>query len=127
VIHLDTGVAIHASRAGSPSAQAIRQWLGNRTPLAMSALAWGELLCGSLLPAEERFLRAALGTIVPVEAAHVELAAQLFNETRRRRGSFADCLIAATAIVAGATLATTSVADFEAMRPHGLALEPIDA
>jgi predicted nucleic acid-binding protein len=122
VIHLDTGVAIHATRVASPSAVAVQRWLESRTPLAMCTMAWGELLCGPLLPGEETFLRAAVADVVAVDAADVELAARLFNATGRRRGSFADCVIAASAIQRGAPLATTNASDFEPMSTFGLDL-----
>jgi predicted nucleic acid-binding protein len=122
MIHLDTGTAIHATRSGSPSAQAVQRWLIDGTQLAMSSIAWGELVCGPLRPLEEAFLRAAVSELFPVDAADAELAAQLFDNTGRRRGSFMDCVIAATAIRRNESLATTNVVDFEQMRPLGLDL-----
>lgn len=49
-------------------------------------------------------------------------AARLFNATGRRRGSFQDCLVAATAMVAGAELATSDRADFRRFSAEGLKL-----
>ena len=50
------------------------------------------------------------------------LAADLFNKTGRRRGSRFDCLIAATAILAQAEIATVNQSDFSAFTAHGLKL-----
>jgi predicted nucleic acid-binding protein len=47
-------------------------------------------------------------------------AADLFNKTGRRRGSRFDCLIAATAIIAQADVATVNQSDFKVFVPHGL-------
>jgi predicted nucleic acid-binding protein len=58
--------------------------------------------------------------IVPVTRDEAELAASLFILVGRKRAIRFDCLIAATAIQAGARLATANKSDFAPFIPHGL-------
>ena len=51
-----------------------------------------------------------------------EMTARLFNLGGRRRGTLADCMIAAVAIRAGASLATTNPADLRRFVPRSLTL-----
>jgi predicted nucleic acid-binding protein len=59
---------------------------------------------------------------VPLGTEQAVEAARLFNATGRRRGSFRDCIVAATAVTWGVPLATCDRADFERFAPHGLEL-----
>jgi hypothetical protein len=54
------------------------------------------------------------------EKATAVFAADLFNKTGRRRGSRFDCLIAATAILADAEIATANQSDFKVFVSYGL-------
>ncbi len=91
-------------------------------PLGISPVSWTEFLCGPL----EQEQTELVGEIVGEPAAYTEtearLAARLFNETGRRRGSLMDCMIAASAISAGAALATSNRSDFARLVPLGLRL-----
>jgi len=88
----------------------------------MSAIAWAAFLCGPL-PLE---LVQVAARIVPERASFdhldAELAAHLFNDSGRPRGTFVDWMIAATAMRAGAHLATSNVADFRRFASAGLSL-----
>ena len=53
---------------------------------------------------------------------HAEVAAGLFNETGRRRGSLNDCMIAAAALADDAPIATMNVVDFRRFEKSGLKL-----
>ena len=107
-IHLDTSFLIRALVPGSAEAAALGVWITEGRPLAMSAVAWGELLCGTLEADHEALASAVIRTIVPLDAEAASLAASLFNAGGRRRGSFPDCLVAVTCVRAGAALATAN-------------------
>ena len=51
-----------------------------------------------------------------------ESAAQLFNESGRRRGSLIDCMIAAAALLDDASVATANPAGFERLHPFGVTI-----
>jgi predicted nucleic acid-binding protein len=55
----------------------------------------------------------------------IGLSQRLEATSVRRWISLADCMIAATAINAGASLATADVADFDRFVPFDLVLEPL--
>lgn len=97
-------------------------WLTSGESLGISAIAWGEFLCGPLSPSAEAFARQLLPDAMPLERIDAERAAALFNATGRRSKSYADCCIAAAAIGAGAPLATSNQSDFAPMTVHGLLL-----
>ena len=46
MIHLDTGFLIRALVRNSSEDNKLRTWLRSDTQLGMSAIAWGEFLCG---------------------------------------------------------------------------------
>ena len=60
----------------------------------MSAVAWAELLCGPLARSEMEWAAEIVGQRQDFTAEHAALAARLFNESGRRRGSLIDCMIA---------------------------------
>ncbi len=121
-IHLDTSFLIRCLVVGSAEAAKIREWLRRGRRLAVSAYSWGEFLCGPLGGIEEETARRIAYRHLPVDTAEVTEAARLFNLGGRRRGSFPDCIIAATAIIHGAELATSNVKDFERFFDAGLEL-----
>lgn len=121
-VHLDTSFLIRALVGGSAEAAALRGWVGERRPLAMSALGWGEFLCGPLKVEHVDLARRVVGTLIALSPALAEDGARLFNRSGRRRGSFADCLIAATALESGAELATADADGFARFQSEGLNL-----
>lgn len=122
MIHLDTSFLIRSLATGTPQDRHLRAWLARGEPLGMSAVAWAEFLCGPVEPAELDLVTRVVSERVPFGEGEAALAAQLFDGSGRRRGSLADCMIAATAIRAGATLATENARDFRRFAGAGLTL-----
>ncbi len=128
MIHLDTNVLVDLATAGSPAGRAAISWLEAGETLATSAIAWSEFCNGPLSSAQKDAVFAVLGQQVGnFTWREAENAARLFNLGGRRRGSHADCMIAAAAMAAGASLATFNTADFSRFIPMGLTLESMDA
>lgn len=120
MIHLDTSFLIRALVRGSPEDRSLREWLSKSEPLGMSTIAWAEFLCG---PIDNPQLKLATGIIrkhIDFTPELAGIAARLFNDSGRQRGTFIDCMIAATALSEGALIATTNVADFRRFEAFGL-------
>jgi predicted nucleic acid-binding protein len=122
VIHLDTSFLILALAKGTSEAKALRRWLAQSEPLTMSAIAWGEFLCGPVEGDAVELARRIVGEPIAFTAKHATEAAGIFNASGRKRGSFADCMIGAVAIAAGARLATSNLADFRRLHHPGLVI-----
>ncbi|KAA0254425.1 MAG: type II toxin-antitoxin system VapC family toxin [Acidobacteria bacterium] len=122
LIHLDTSFLIRALLPGSQEDAALRGWLRRGVPVAASAIAWTELLCGPLSGTQAGLARIVVGKVLPFSDDDASLAAFLFNATGRRRGSLVDCMIAAVAIRARAEIATANASDFDRFAEHGLRL-----
>ena len=128
MIHLDTNYLIGLLVKGSPQAADVDAWLAAGHPLAASAIVWTEFLNGPVSPLEITRAEAVVaGRIIPFGRMDAVLAADLFNKTGRRRGSRFDCLIAATALLAQAQVATVNQVDFRVFQPYGLRLAPSSA
>ena len=67
-------------------------------------------------------IRAGRGEVIPFAEEQAREAAHLFNAIGRKRHLRVDTMIAATAIVAGAPLATGNREDFQPFLAHGLKL-----
>lgn len=122
MIHLDTSFLIRALDPESAEDRKLRRWIQQGNPLGMSAVAWAELLCGPLTPSELEFAAEMVGQHRDFTPEQAAVAAQLFNESGRRRGSLVDCMIAAAALAEGASLATANEADFRRFKTSGLEL-----
>ena len=120
--HLDTNFLIDALVPGSAQEAQLVGWLSDGEAPGISAVAWGEFLCGPLSPAAEALARRLLPDAKALERTDAEKAAEPFNLTGRQAKSFADCCIATVAIRSHAQLATSNREDFTPTIPHGLML-----
>jgi len=126
MIHLDTNILVDLVTAHSPQVAVVRQWLLEGEQLAASAIAWSEFCNGPHSRGQKGAVRAILrGGIVPFTEEQAEQASRLFHFTGRRRGSHADCMIAAAALCQRQPVATRNLSDFERFIPYGLRLERI--
>jgi predicted nucleic acid-binding protein len=123
MVHLDTNYLVGLLVKGSPQALDVDGWLASGESVAASAIVWTEFLNGPVTPLEVSRAEAVLESrIIPFGRPEAATAAELFNKTGRRRGSRFDCLIAATASVAQAEIATANQADFKLFTVHGVKL-----
>lgn len=122
-VQLDTNSLAELVIPVSAVGDAIDQWVSDGNELATSAVAWSEFCNGPLTSeAREAAVISISGRVLPLDRAMAEKAAQLFNATGRRRGSHADCMIAACAIISEAPLSTLNLKDLERFIPFGLRL-----
>ncbi len=123
MIHLDTNYLVDMVTVGSAGAANVSAWLRAGKSVATSAVAWSEFCNGPLSKAQKDAAFAVLDRkITDFTWREAEEASRLFNLSGRRRGSHADCMIAAAAIVSGMPLATLNKSDFERLMPFGLML-----
>ncbi len=120
--HLDTSFLIQALVPGSGADRQLRSWLRQGEPLAVSCIAWAELLCGPLEDGDLELAARIVPERVPFDEDDAVRAARLFDLGGRRRGSLADCMIAASALRRGAVLATANRRDFARFAGAGLVL-----
>ena len=120
MIHLDTSFLIRAMTPRSPEDRRLRGWLAEGEPIGISAVSWAEFLCGPVEAGDVELAARIIGEPLALIGADAPLTARLFNLAGRRRGSLADCMIAATAVRAGAALATRNPADFRRFESVGL-------
>ena len=124
MIHLDTNFLVDLVTVGSPGSLKIRSWLRLGKSVTTSAVAWSEFCNGPLSKTQKEAAFTVLARkVTDFTWREAEEAARLFNLSGRRRGSHADCMIAAAAILAGVPLATFNSADFLRLVPLGLLLE----
>ncbi len=122
MICLDTNYLIRDVEDGSPESMELVKWIKNGNELITPMPAWYEFLCGPVTKDQISTMEAFLFRVVPFSDPEAITAPRLFNLTNRKRSLRFDSMIAATAIEAGASLATNNLGDFELFVPHGLEL-----
>ena len=123
MICLDTNYLVRALVKGAKESAELIEWYQSGEGLLSAAPAWYEFLSGPVTGPQISAIRAFLsGGISAFEEPQATEAARLFNATGRIRRLRVDAMIAATAIVASARLATSNTEDFKTFVPHGLKL-----
>jgi predicted nucleic acid-binding protein len=121
MICLDTNYLIRGLTKNAVEAARLVEWHESGEVLLSAAPTWYEFLCGPVNRQQIATMRAFLaGGISAFEEPQATEAARLFNAVGRIRHLRVDAMIAATAIVAGARLATANSQDFVAFTPYGL-------
>ena len=126
MIQLDTNLLIDLATKDSPNVGVIIEWLRKGEQLACSSVAWSEFCNGPHSKQQKDAIFAVLEKrVLDFTMQQAEQASRLFHYTGRCRGSHADCMIAAAAMVLGHRVATRNIADFQRFVPHGLQLLPV--
>jgi predicted nucleic acid-binding protein len=123
MIHIDTNLLIASI---DPTHEHANLWpllITAGDSFAVSAVAWTEFRSYPISDQQLRVLDRLLGGgVLAYERVHAELAGELFSRTNSKRKNRLDTMIAATAILADAELATANQADFKAFVSLGLKL-----
>ena len=121
VICLDTNYLILGLTPGAREAEELIAWSEAGESLITPMPAWFEFLCGPVTRRHTVTMRAFLSEIVPFGESQATEGARLFNAVGRKRHLRVDAMIAGSAVVAHARLATNNRADFGRF-VHGLRL-----
>lgn len=126
VIQLDTNILIDIVTSYSEQLVLVRSWLRDKITLSVSAVTWSEFCNGPHSKEQKDAVHAILrGGIKPFTEEQAEFASKLFHKTGRKRGSHADCMIAASAFCNREAIATRNLSDFERFVPYGVRVIPI--
>jgi predicted nucleic acid-binding protein len=123
MIILDTNYMVAMSDREKDANDAVMRWIKEGRGMATSAAAWMEFCTGPIDPVDWESMEWLLeDRILPFGRVEAELAARIYRVARCRCDDRMDTMIAATAIVAKASLATRNVRDFARFVPFGLKL-----
>ena len=123
MICLDTSYLVRGLIAATPEAASLIKWIRKGEVLCASSIAWYEFACGPVDAEGLKLCKSLLaGGILPFDEMQAAQAARLFNATGRLRRLRVDAIVAAAAMVAGASLATSNKRDFLPFVGQGLKL-----
>lgn len=122
MICLDNNYLILGVSEGTEESQSLVEWIEAGETLITPMPAWFEFICGPVTEDQKTTMRAFISQIVPFAEAQAVEAARLYNATRRRRSLRVDAMIAGTANMAQALLATRNRKDFMPFTNYGLVL-----
>lgn len=124
MIVLDTNYLILSLSPETEESKSLIKWYRAGIKLITSSVAWYEFLSGPVTKEQAKTIAAFLPEgIIPFDNVHALEAARLFNAVKRVRRLRIDAMIAATAILQQAKLATATQKDFQAFIPFGLELK----
>ena len=121
-IHLDTNFLIALVEGDTSSSQRLERWIREGTLLSVSAVVWTEFLTGPLSKQQLAHIETLIDEVIPFDKEHARVAATLYNKAGRGRTLRMDAMIAATAIVSKAPLATENISDMKPFVKEGLKL-----
>lgn len=122
MICLDTNYLIMGLVAESREAKALVEWNGRGERLVTSTVCWYEFLCGPVHDDQVAMMKVLLHEVLSFDPSQAAEAARLFNAVGRRRPLRIDAMVAASAIIRNAPLATGNPDDFRPFVPFGLRL-----
>ena len=126
MIHLDANLLIALLKDSDAHRVTAKRVIEEIGPFGCASVAWMELHSRPVHRRDTAALKAILHAgIIPFDEVTAALAGELYHRTGSKRRTRLDTMIAATAILAGAELATVNAEDFEPFVPHGLKLHPL--
>ena len=113
MILLDTNYLIRMLVAGTREAERINAWLDDHEELCTSSVSWYEFLSGPVDDVGVDLVRTVIqDRVLPFVADTASEAARLFNAAGRARRLRVDAMVAASATMVNASLATGNLGDF---------------
>jgi predicted nucleic acid-binding protein len=122
MICLDTNYLIRGVAINTLEAADLTTWFRAGEVIVTAMPAWFEFLCGPVTDDQVSTMQSFLAGIIPFAEREAAQAARLFNAMQRKRSHRVDAMIAASAMVADARLATSNHVHFAPFVAHGLQL-----